>query len=283
MPQKIDIHGIFLDPETITDLSMVKRDCVMYPVFHEVPGSKSVFGRYGSSQKHIVQFDCHQPYGIVLAKTEQPDPSSYVVTYKEAVIERLFKGIGQQGKNIAGHITEMLKIDTSGDRQLRILKTGRRVEQISLREIPAKVKLLSGQWVDVFKNNPEYDFQGGTPYATTDVASGSLMICTTEQIYVLYGAGVDASNEEVTDSYHRLIEIYNQIQIRRDAALEEKKNKPKLQLPQINIQLPNISFPKLEKPQIHFQSPITFGKKKKETEPEALLTSDIRDKEENNV
>ena len=36
MSQKIDIHGLFIDPETITDLSMQKRIAVFYPVFHEI-------------------------------------------------------------------------------------------------------------------------------------------------------------------------------------------------------------------------------------------------------
>lgn len=273
MPQKIDIHGIFIDPETITDLRLQKRISVFYPVFQEVGATKSFFGRFATSQKHILQFERQQPYGIILADVEQPDPSSYVVNYKEAAFERFLRGIGQTGKNIAGHIQELLKIEISGDRQYRILQSGRNVKQISIREIPAKVRLLSGQWVDVFKSSPEYDFQGGTPYAVTDVGSSALMICTKEQIYVLFGAGVDASDEEVNSSYRTLIDIYNQIQARRDAAIEEQKGRPLFQLPQINIQLPKVELPKIEMPQIRFQSPFVFGKKNEEKAEEALSES----------
>ena len=41
MSQKIDIHGLFIDPETITDLSMQKRIAVFYPVFHEISSAKT--------------------------------------------------------------------------------------------------------------------------------------------------------------------------------------------------------------------------------------------------
>ena len=274
MPQKIDIHGIFIDPETITDLRMQKRISVFYPVFHEVSAEKSFFGRFSSLGKtqHILQFDHQQPYGIILADVEQPDPSGYAVNYREAAIERFLRGIGRAGKNIAGHIQEMLKIEISGDRQYRILQSGRNVKQTSIREIPAKVRLLSGQWVDVFKSSPEYDFQGGTPYAVTDAGSSALMICTKDRIYVLFGAGVDASDEEVTASYHALTDVYNQIQAAKDAAIEERKKRPRFQMPQINIQLPKVELPK-----IRFQSPLVFDKKKEEREAEAPQESESDD------
>ena len=66
MPQKIDIHGLFIDPETITDLRLQKRISVSYPVFHEVQTGKSVtrsvMGLFSSELKqHILQFDQHMP------------------------------------------------------------------------------------------------------------------------------------------------------------------------------------------------------------------------------
>ena len=258
MPQKIDIHGLFIDPETITDLQLQKRISVYYPVFYEAETTKSFFGRFSSSQshQHILRFDHQEPYGIILAEPEQPDPASYAVTYKEAALERVLKSFGRVGKNITGHISEMLKIEISGDRKYRILQSGRNVKQTSIREIPAKVRLLSGQWVDVFSSSPEYDFQGGTPYAVTDVASYALMITTKDKSYVLYGAGVDISSEEVTSAYRSLAAIYNQIQQQRDE-IEDKGKKPALKAPQINIQLPKIDLP-----QIKLQSPLVFGKKK---------------------
>lgn len=97
MPQKIDIHGIFIDPETITDLQLQKRISVSFPVFHEVSATNFMIGRFSSPQKHILQFDHQQPYGIILADPEQPDPSSYAVNYKEAAIERLLKRLQKYG------------------------------------------------------------------------------------------------------------------------------------------------------------------------------------------
>ncbi|MBR6321494.1 MAG: hypothetical protein IKR59_01375 [Lachnospiraceae bacterium] len=266
MPQKIDIHGVFIDPETITDLCLQKRISVYYPLFHEVGSTKTLFGRFSSSQKHILQFDGQKPYGIILSDTEQPQPSGYVVNYGEAAIERFLRGVGKAGKNIAGHIQELLKIEISGDRQYRILQRGRVVKQTSIREIPAKVRLLNGQLVDVFKSSPDYDFQGGTPYAVTDIGALSLMICTAERIYVLFGAGVDTTDEDVAASYRMLIDIYNRIQADKDASINAQKGRPLFQLPQINIQLPKVELPKLEIPQIRIQSPFVFGKKKEEPE-----------------
>lgn len=272
MPQKIDIHGFFLDPETITDLQMRKRISVFYPVFHEVRAGaertvKSFFGRISSAVSgpsapsvHVLRFDHQEPYGIILADAEQPDPSSYAVNFREAVISQFLRSFNKAGKNLLGHFNEMLKIDVSGDREFRILQSGRNVKSTTIREIPAKVKLLSGQWIDVFKSSPDFDFQGGTPYAVTDVSAASLMISTNDRIYVLYGAGVDASNEEVLSSYQELIGIYNRIQEQRDkAAIEESKNRPAFQLPQININFNKIELPKLELPKIRFQSPFIVG------------------------
>ena len=259
MPQKIDIHGLFIDPETITELMLQKRISVYYPVFYEAEPAKSIFGRFTSSQsyQHILRFDHQEPYGIILADSEQPDPASFVVNYREAAFERIFKGLGRAGKNITGHITDLLKIEISGDREYRILQSGRNVKKTTIREIPAKVRLLSGQWVDVFSSSPEYDFQGGTPYAVTDIASCALMIVTKEKNYVLYGADVDVSSEDLALTYRSLTEIYNQIQKRRDDKLEGKSQKPALKIPQLNIQRPQIDLP-----QIKLQSPIAFGKKK---------------------
>ena len=270
MPQKIDVNGLFIDPETITDLMLQKRISVSYPVFHEVARARSLFRRSDSSQQRILQFDHQEPYGIILADIEQPDSASYVVTYQQALIDKIFKSVSRAGKNLAGHINELLKIEISGDRQYRVLQSGRNMKQTSIREIPAKVRLLSGQWVDVFKSSPGYDFQGGTPYAVTDVNAAALMIVTKDKYYVLFGAGVDATNEDVITAYRSLAVIYNEIQARRDSAIEEHSKKPLIQMPQINIQLPKVDMPKIDLPQIKFQSPFVIGKRQEKPAPEAL-------------
>lgn len=276
MAQKIDIFGLFIDPETIEDLLLQKRISIYYPVFYEVAVPKSIFGR-SKVNEHILQFHHQEPYGIILADEEQPDPSGYIVDYKTAVIERLLRGLGRAGKTVSGHIAESLKIEVSGDRQYRILQSGRNVKRTSIREIPAKVHLSSGQWVDVFKSSPDYDFQGGTPYAITDVGASALMIATKDKTYVLYGAGVDASNEEVISTYQSLTELYNKIQAERDAVLEAKQKKQIKQRPQINIQ-----FPKAKLPQLKLQSPFVIEKKdetdlalKTDSEKDNLIKKEI--------
>ncbi len=107
MPQKIDILGLFIDPETITDILLQKRISVFYPVFQEVAQSKSIFRRSTSPDQHIVRFDHQEPYGIIIADAEQPDPASFAVNYAEAAIERLLKGLFGAGINLTGHISEL--------------------------------------------------------------------------------------------------------------------------------------------------------------------------------
>lgn len=272
MAQKIDIQGLFIDPESITDLLLQKRISVFYPVFYEVEKPKSFFGRFAASNgPHLVQFDHQEPYGIILNDEEQPDMMSYAMTYKQKAFAKLWKDVGRTGKNIAGHIAETLKVDTAGDRQYRILQPGRHVKQISIREIPAKVRLLSGQWVDVFKSSPEYDFQGGTPYAVTDVTACALKISLKDNTYALFGAGVDGSNEEIQSAYHALTTVYNEIQVtKQEAEITQKTKKSPFPIPQINP--PKLELPKIDIP-IIIQAP--FVLKKKETSKDAMLESSV--------
>ena len=204
-----------------------------------------------SPQQHFLQFDHLEPYGIILSDAEQPDTASYIVAYKQAILDKVIKGVLNAGKNIAGHVAEHFKIEISGDRQYRILQSGRIVKQTSIREIPAKVHLLNGQWVDVFKSSPDFDFQGGTPYAVTDVNASALMITMKDKCYVLFGAGIDASNEEVLSSYYTLAGIYNEIQAKRDKAKLNSANtensKKLIQMPQIKIQFPPVLGKKQDK------------------------------------
>ena len=285
MPQKIDVHGLFIDPEEINGLAMQKRIAIYYPVFHEVHAQnysekpKSLWGRLVSqptqpSSDHLLCFDHMDPYGIILVDAEQPTSANFVVNYKEAVIERFLHSFGKTTKNVAGHIAEMLQIEVSGDRQYRILQSGRRISQTTIREIPAKVRLLSGQWVDVFKSTPGYDFQGGSPYAVTDVNAVAMMIQMKDRTHVLFGAGVDAKDDEVRSTYHALIDVYNKIQESRDKLGEEKKSRPLFQMPQINIQIPKVELPKIEMPQIKFQSPLVFQKTESKNETETPAKAD---------
>lgn len=100
MPRKIDVLGLFIDPETIIDLQLQKRISVYYPVFQELAQSKSIFKRSASPDQHIVRFDHQEPYGIIMTDKEQPDPASFAVTYAEAAIEKLLKDLRGTGKQL---------------------------------------------------------------------------------------------------------------------------------------------------------------------------------------
>ena len=52
-----------------------------------------------------------------------------------------------------------------------------------------------------------------------------------------------------------LTDVYNQIQEKKDEAIEAHKGRPLFQMPQINIQLPKVELPKIEMPQIRFIRP----------------------------
>lgn len=91
MAQKIDIHGVFIDPETIIDLQLQRRISVYIPVFHETGALKGFLGRLSSGQKHVLHFDHQEPYGIILPDAEYPDPSSYAVNYREAAADRFLR------------------------------------------------------------------------------------------------------------------------------------------------------------------------------------------------
>ena len=133
----------------------------------------------------------------------------------------------------------MLRIDTSGNKEFRVLTQGRRVTDIRLRDIPAKVMFLSGKVSDVYKNDPIYEFLG-EPISPTVVAIPTLVVTVDKSNYVFFGGGIDLQDAEAT--YHALFDAYNQYQ----ANSEKKKisagtpafKLPKVDLSSISLQLP---------------------------------------------
>lgn len=281
MSQKIDILGMFIDPEQIQELALQNRFAVYVPFFEEVSSSTvttgTIFKRQITNPKRKLRYVNTRAYGIELAPNEQPSSSEFVVDYKTAVIERAIKSFGKIGKNTMGKINDMvLKIDTTGDREVRLLLPGRRVIATTIREIPAKAKLLSGQIVDVMKNNPEYEFLDGTPYATTNVEAKALFVRIGEnknhaQTYVLFGGGIDASDEQIINAYLTLTTLYNDIRNQKASPkLNSGEAKPNILQ---KVQLPKFNLP------VKIQSPLVFAKKPqvKESETESISNTDAKE------
>ena len=80
---------------------------------------------------------------------------------------------------------------------------------------------------------------------------------------MLYGAGVDASNEEVLSAYKILTELFNEIQARREEVISEQVKTHKLR-----AELPKLSLPKIK-----FQSPFVIEKRQPNTTSETLPAS----------
>ena len=155
--------------------------------------------------------------------------------------------------NAANIATDVLRIDTSGNREFRVLTSGRRITVIKLRDIPAKVRFLSGKESDVYKNDQYYPCLGEPIAPIIDVIP-TLVITVDKSTHVFFGGGIDLDDAETT--YRALFEVYNQFH----AAAEKKKPA---------ISLPAIRLPKLSMPAINLQLP--FRKDKADPGPEESL------------
>ena len=155
--------------------------------------------------------------------------------------------VGKVVGDVASIASDMLRIDTSGNKEYRIRTQGGRLETIKLRDIPAQVRFLSGKVSDVYKNDSIYEFLG-EPIAPTRAAVPALVVTVEKATHVFLGGGIDLADAEAT--YHQLFEVYKQFQEKN-----EKKKTPTA-LPKINL-----SMPKLNMPSIKIQSPFVIGKK----------------------
>ena len=144
----------------------------------------------------------------------------------------------------------MLRIDTSGNKEFRVLTQGRRVTEIKLRDAPAKVMFLSGKVSDVYKNDPIYQYLG-EPISPTVVVIPTLVVTVDKSNYVFFGGGIDLQDAEAT--YHTLFDTYNQFQA----------NNNKRKLP---AGIPALKLPKVDLSSVPLQLP--FGKSKSTTTTE---------------
>lgn len=263
MSQMIDLCGTPIQLEQIKSFRLVKRECLYYPAYQETESLvASVFARFGAENKKKFTFVQMVPFGILLGDKEKPRTGSYEIkSFDEAVIFNLLDGVGKAVGNVASLAADFLRIDTSGNKEFHILTQGRRVTSLRLRDVPAKVRFLSGKVSDVYKNDPIYDFLG-EPISPTVVPISTLVVTIDKTPFVFFGGGIDLEDAEAT--YQELFKAYNQYQ----AALDQKK--PSFAFPKISLDMP-----KLNMPSIKLQSPFVIHKADK-----VALPQDVKSGEE---
>lgn len=242
MAQLVDIHGIPFDLEQISAFRVIPREAIYYPAYQETQEMKSsLFARFGSQDKKKFTFVNLVPFGILLEAKERPHIGDYKVeSFSEAAGQSILSGVGDFLTGAGNLIADAFQIDTSGNMKLRILTTGRRVVEMRLRDLPAKVCLLSGKVSDVYKNDPIYPFLG-EPISPTINRTKALMIKAGRETYAFFGNGIDLTDQQIDETYHALLESYNLLQ-------QQKEEKKKLNVGRPLIQLPKIEMPKINIP-----------------------------------
>lgn len=262
MNQIIDLCGTPIQLEQVKSFRLVKRECLYCPAYQETESQvASIFARFGAEKKKKFSFTQMVPFGILLSDKEKPCTGSYEIkSFGEAVTFNCLDGVGRAVGNVANLAADLLRIDTSGNKEYHILTQGRRVTTLRLRDIPAKVRLLSGKVSDVYKNDPYYDFLG-EPISPIVVAVPTLLVTIGKSPLVFFGGGIDL--EDAEGAYHTLFDAYSQYQ----ASLDQKK--PPFSLPKINF-----NMPKLNIPSIKLQSPFVIHKTDKASLLEDVKSSD---------
>ena len=266
MPQLVDIHGLPVDLEQVSAFRIVPREAIYYPAYQETQEMKSsLFAKFGAQDKKKFQFVSLVPFGILLDPREKPYIGDYKVeSFAEAAGQSILAGLGNAFTGAGNLIADALSIDTSINQQFRILTVGRRIVDTRLRDLPAKVRMLSGKVADVYKNDPIYPFLG-EPISPTINRTKALFMKIGRESFAFYGSGIDMTDEEIDAAYHALLDSYNTIQRIKDEQKSAEKNRPLFQMP--NIQLPKFELPKINIP-IRFQSPFVFDSKNEQASPE---------------
>jgi len=266
MSALIDLCGTPIQLEHVRSFRLVKRDCIFYPVYQEVHTQTfSLFARKNAENKRKFEFVKMIPYGILLSNKERPLSDNYEIkSFGEAAAFDILSKMGKALGNAATLAADMLRIDTSGNTEYNILTEGRRVTHIKLRDIPAKVRFLSGKVSDVYKNDPIYEFLG-EPISPTVVVVPTLVVTVDKATRVFFGSGIDLEDAEAT--YHALLDTYNRFQ--------EENSKGK------NVSFPkfSMSIPKLSVPSINVPSPFVIKRNAPELQESSQISEDARDLE----
>lgn len=248
MGRLIDLCGTPIDVEQIKHFRLVKREYLFYPAYQETEEQVfSLFARMGAANKKKFKFVKMVPFGALLNDKEKPSSGGYEIKdFGEFVAANALVDVGKAIGSIANIAADMLRVDTSGNKEFRILTQGRRIVDIKLRDIPAKVSFISGKISDVYKNDPIYEFLG-EPIAPTIAAVPTLVVNVEKVTYVFFGGGIDLDDAEAV--YHSLLDAYNQLQ--------ENKKKEKTRF------VPKLSMPKFKGiPTLRIQTPSASVKEK---------------------
>ncbi|MBE5815113.1 MAG: hypothetical protein E7320_07920 [Clostridiales bacterium] len=248
MGQLIDLCGLPIQLGNIKSFQLVKRDFLFHPAYQETAEQTfSLFARRNAESKKKFVYTNMVPYGALLSDKEKPTNKAYEIkSFGEAAGLNILAGVEKAVNSIAGIAVDLLRIDTSGNKTYHVLTEGRRITDIKLRDIPAKVRFLSGKVSDVYKNDPYYEFLG-EPIAPIVVSIPTLVVTVDKTTHVFFGGGVDLEDAEAT--YHTLLNAYN------DYQAQQNEKKPQGILPKFNV-----SLPKIKMPSIKLQSPIAIQK-----------------------
>lgn len=254
----IDLCGTPIQLEHVRSFRLVKRDCIFCPAYQEVQEQTfSLFARRGASNKKKFEFVNMVPFGIRLTDKEKPmTDGCEIKSFGEAATFELLTKAGKKLGDVAGIAADMLRIDTSGNQDYKILTPGRNVVHIKLREIPAKVRFLSGKYSDVYKNDSIYEYLG-EPIAPIVQPVSTLVVTVDKATHVFFGGGIDLQDAEAV--YHSLLDAYN--------ALHEENSKDKL----TSGHRLSLSIPKLSIPSIRIQSPFVIQKSTSEAKEPLLI------------
>lgn len=249
MSQLIDLCGTPIQVDKISDVRLFKREWLFYPAYQETEKTTfSIFARFGAENKKKFKFVKMVPFGALLSDKEKPANGGYEIkSFGEAAALNFLTEAGKAIENVANTVADLFRIDTSGNREFRILTQARRLTSVKLRDIPAKVMFLSGKVSDVYKNDPIYAYLG-EPISPTIVTVPTLVVTVDKMTYVFFGGGIDLENAE--EVYHQLFEVYKKLHE------EAEKKNTAFALPKIVL-----NFPKLTLPSIKLQSPFVLANK----------------------
>lgn len=256
MPQKIDIHGWAVVPETIIDVELVNRLAIYYPYYEEIAPSIKWF----KPEKIKTKFISMVPYGVQIDFKEHPKLENYtMITDRGKILQHVTTRVGKKIDNAESMIMHALRIDPSGNQEFNVMLIDRTTRIIKLRDVPAKVRMLSGQVRDVHRNSDEYDFSGGKPEPTTGVPIKALKIQTTDGLHMIFG-GFDIPASDIVPTYHMLLDMYNSVQAEKDQERLNSKEKKHYSF------FPSLPKQKLHKafPTVKIQSPVVFNMKNKQ-------------------
>ena len=236
MPHLVDIHGIPMDLEQVTAFRVVPREVIYYPAYQEIQNTRfSVFAKLGSQDKKKFEFVNLVPFGIILEAKERPHIGDYKVeSFAEAAGQSILSGLGDFFTNAGNTIADLFSLDTSGNMKFRVLTAGRRVVEIRLRDMPARVQMLSGKVADVYKNDQVYPFLG-EPISPTINRTKALMLKTKNETFAFFGSSIDMSDEEIDRTYHALLDSYNLVQKKLEEKKLQERSRPLIQIPRISI------------------------------------------------